>query len=354
MEHIVPTLGAIPSPYDYRDNYAKSVLMPPLVLPPAFDTTMPGPVLMQAQTPSCVSHSVAQVLQLHVYRSTGKLIDFSPRFLDVLAKRFDGQPLDGGTIPRLVFKLAVQYGCATTATLPNDTSLPLAQYRNDAVLTPQVFAEAAQYKIPGFIRIPDTFYDMRQAVFLHGAVSVLMQVGNTWWTALDGTSSWDPAQIDPLRVPVTTEGGHQIVVKGWTDGVLNKLRNSWSDQWDIKGEAHYDPNAWASHTIEGWVVAEIPADVKSFLATLPGSTDFHYTWNNNLSIGQTNEDVKFLQIALMILGFLVPIPAEQLGIYGPKTAAAVAAYQLYKHINPQAPNSVGPRTRAALNSDFSV
>ena len=349
MENLIPTQGAIPSPYDYRDNYAKAVAMPPMVLPPVFDTTMPGPVLMQAKTPSCVSHSVAQLLQLHEYRSTGKLVDFSPRFLDVLAKRFDGQPIDAGTIPRLVFKLAVKYGCATTATVPNDTSLPLAQYRDDSILTPEAFAEAEKHKIPGYIRVPVTFNDMRQAVFLHGAVSVLMIIGDTWWTP-----SWIPCDIDPLRVPSSTTGGHQIVVKGWTDNKLNKLRNSWSDKWDIQGEAHYDPVLWASNTTEGWVIAEIPDDVKSFLSTLPGSVDFHYSWNTNLALGMVNEDIKFLQIAMMILGFLAVIPVDQLGIYGPKTAAAVKSYQVYKKISPTAPNSVGPKTRAALNADFSV
>ena len=349
MNDHIPALGAIPSPHDYRDGIAAGVPVAPIALPATFDTQMPGPVLMQAQTPSCVSHSVAQVLQLYYFRKTGQLIDFSPRFLDVLAKRFDGQPLDGGTIPRLVFSLAVKYGCATTATLPNDTSLPLAQYRNDAVLTPEVFADAAKYKIPGYQRIPDEFNATRQAVYLHGAVSVLMQVGDTWWVP-----SWQPADIDPLRTPAPVIGGHQIVVKGWTSDTLNKLRNSWSANWDLQGEAHYDPNAWAPFVIEGWVIAEIPQDVKDFLSTLPTSSDFHYAWNTNLALGQTNDDVKFMQIALMILGFLAPIPANELGIYGPKTANAVKAYQISKRISPQAPNNVGPRTRAALNMDFSI
>ncbi len=349
QETLIPTLGAIPSPHDYRDGYAKAAPMVPIALPDAFNTTMPGPVLMQAQIPACVSHSVAQVLQLYYFRKTGQLIDFSPRFLDVLAKRFDGQPLDGGTIPRLVFSLAVKYGCATTAVLPNDTSLPLAQYRSDAVLTPDVFADAAKYKIPGYIRVPDDFTEIREAIFLHGGVSVLMQVGNTWWVP-----SWNPVDIDPLRIPNPVTGGHQIVVKGWSDSKLNILRNSWSAGWDLQGEAHYDPIAWAPFVIEGWVVAEIPQNIKDFLSDLPSSTDFHYTWNTNLTLGMANDDVKFLQIALMILGFLAPVPADQLGIYGPKTAAAVKAYQIAHRISPYAPNNVGPRTRAALNADFSI
>ncbi len=358
MDKQIPALGAVPSPHDYRDDYAKVALgapqTAPFALPASFETSMPGPVLMQAQIPACVSHSVAQVLQLYWYKKTGKLIDFSPRFLDVLAKRFDGQPLDGGTIPRLVFKLAVKYGCATTATVPNDTSLSLAQYRNDSILTPAAFTEALQHKIPGFIRVPDSFDAVRQAVYFHGAVSTLMEIGKEWWTNTSGTSSWVDSEIDPLRIPVVQVGGHQIVVKGWTDNDFNTLRNSWSDKWANIGEAKYDFANWAPYIIEGWTVAEIPEDVKDFMATLPAPTDFHYTWNTNMSLGQTNEDIKFMQIALMILGFISPFDPSQLGIYGPKTAVGVLAYQKSKKINPPSANNVGPMTRAALNADFSI
>lgn len=349
MDHLTPTLGAIASPHDYRDFYvlAKTVATTPIVLPASFQTTMPGPVLMQDQEPACVAHSVAQILQLYYFRKTGKLINFSPRFLDVLAKRFDGQPIDGGTIPRLVFKLALQYGCATTATVPNDTSLPIAAYRNDSILTQAAFAEALQYKIPGFIKVQTDLTSMREAIFIHGAVSTLMQIGAEWWTP-----SWNDADIDPLRTPNPSVGGHQIVTKGWTDGQFDELRNSWSAAWANQGESRYNVASWAPYVLEAWTVAEIPADIKDFLNNLPAPSDFHYVWNSNLILGQANDDIKFLQIALMILGFMAPVDPTALGTYGPLTANAVKAYQISKRINPPAPNSVGPQTRAALNAEF--
>ena len=351
MDHTTPALGAIPSPHDYRDHYLTATATPgvPLVLPAAFNTVMPGPVLMQAQTPSCVSHSVAQLLQLYHFNQTGVLVNFSPRFLDVLAKRFDGQPLDGGTIPRLVFKLAVQYGCATTSTVINDTSLPLAQYRNDSILTPQAFAEALKYRIPGFIRVPVDFVSFREAVFLHGAVSVLSQIGSEWWLP-----DWSDASIDPLRVPVTSVGGHQTVTKGWSDDTFDVLRNSWSAAWANKGEAKYNFNSWAPYISEGWVIADVPKDVVSFLRDLPSPSDFHYEFDNNMKIGDINNDVKALQIALMITGFLAPVDPSSLGIYGPRTSAAVGAFQQAHLITPPAPTSCGPKTRAALNNLFAL
>lgn len=349
-----PVLGALPSPHDYRDSYATATSLVTAMatfLPPKYeeDFSMLGPVLDQNKEPACVAHSVALCLKHYFFQKTGKLIDFSPRFLDVLAKRFDGQPMDGGTYPRLVFKLAVKYGCATTKTVPNDTSLPIAQYRNDAVLTKAAFDEAAQYKIPGFLRIPDNFDAVRQAVYFHGAVSTLLRIGSEWWTP-----SWNAKDIDPLRTPAEVTGGHQVTTHGWKDERLNTLRNSWSVDWCDKGSAHYDYYKWEPFINEFWVVADIPEDLKNFLNHLPAPEDFHYEWDTDMKLGDNNEDVKFAQIALMILGFLAPVPAEELGIYGPKTANAVKAYQLAHRISPQAPNNIGPKTRVALNKQFSV
>ena len=344
--------GALISLPDYRDKYATASAVPALasqIQLPASHKTPLAPPMMQALEPACVSHSVADNLKLYWFRKTGKWIDFSPRFLDTLAKRFDGQDrATGGTYPRLVFKLAVEYGCATTATLPNDTSLPVLQYRDDSLLTPEVFAEAAQYKIPGYVAVPLDFQRTRQAIYLYGAISTLFQVGDELWTP-----SWADSDIDPLRTPAVIVSGHQMSPFGWEDAVYNDLQNEWSAAWANNGQAKYDPNAWSPYIIEQWAVAEIPPDVQDFLQGLPSPADFHYSWQNDLAFGDKNDDVKFAQIAYMILGFLEPLAADELGIFGPKTAAANAKYQQARQIAP-APNHIGPQTRAALNAEFAV
>jgi len=352
MENTKLETGALISPHDYRDGYAASAiavtLAPPLNLPATYKTQLAAP-MMQALEPACVSHSVADNLKLYWFRKTGKWIDFSPRFLDILAKRFDGQDrATGGTYPRLVFKLAVQYGCATTATLPNDTSLPVLEYRDDNKLTETVFAEAAQYKIPGYVSVALDFQGTRQAIYLYGAISTLFQVGNELWVP-----SWADKDTDPLRTPKQIVSGHQMSPFGWEDSTYNDLQNEWSDKWANKGQTRYDPKAWSPFVIEQWAVAEIPPDIQDFLKALPAPSAFHYTWQKDLAFGDQNEDIKFVQIAYMILGLLEPIPAEELGIFGPKTATANAKYQQAHRIAP-APNHIGPQTRAALNGQFSI
>ena len=344
--------GALISPHDYRDGYAAAAVAEQISaqinLPASYKTILASP-MMQALEPACVSHSVVDNLKLYWFRKTGKWIDFSPRFLDILAKRFDGQDrATGGTYPRLVFKLAVLYGCATTATLPNDTSLPILNYRDDSKLTPEVFAEASQYKIPGYVSVPLDFQGTRQSIYLYGAISTLFQVGDELWTP-----SWADKDIDPLRIPKIIISGHQMSPFGWEDDVYNDLQNEWSDKWANKGQDRYDPKAWSPYIIEQWAVAEIPSDVQDFLKALPSPNNFHYSWQKDLALGDNNDDVKFAQIAFMILGFLAPIPANELGIFGPKTAAVNAKYQQAHKIAP-APNHIGPQTRAALNAQFAI
>lgn len=80
--------------------------------------------------------------------------------------------------------------------------------------------------------------------------------------------------------------------------------------------------------------------------------EFGYEWKHNLVRGQYNDDIKYLQVALMIRKFLPLIPLVELGHYGRKTAMAVLKYQQSKRIYPTALNNVGPKTRRALNEEF--
>jgi peptidoglycan hydrolase-like protein with peptidoglycan-binding domain len=75
--------------------------------------------------------------------------------------------------------------------------------------------------------------------------------------------------------------------------------------------------------------------------------------DHNLHYGDDSEDVKWLQIALIITGFLPPIAPDEMGHYGIKTTRAVGAYQRSKGIYP-APDSVGSQTRKALNAQFAI
>ena len=350
MENTPFTTGALTSQVDYRDGIAAAGvrLVSGMKLPETFQSQLPAP-LMQAKEPACVAHSAVENLRVYWFIKTGKWVPFSARFLDIMAKRFDGQDrVIGGTYPRLVFKIMATYGCCTEDVLPNDTTLPVLQYRDDSVITPEILANAVQHKTPGYVGIGTDMESTREAIYLYGITSALFEVGSELWTP-----SWNDADIDPLRTPAQILSGHQMSPHGWKDAIHNVLRNSWSDAWANKGDAAYEADRWQPFIREQWAIAEIPQDVANYLQSLPAPQNFHYRWDNNLAYGQRSDDVKFLQVALMILGFLGSVEPTDLGIYGPQTAAAVGAYQRASKIQP-APNNVGPLTRSALNTQFAI
>lgn len=345
--------GALGSLKDYRDGIATAAMVAaapaPIQLPATLHTDL-GTVLDQNKIPACVAHDVVYLMRRYWFKKTGKWIDFSPRFLDILAKRTDGvDRLTGGTYPRLVLKLATQYGCATTATLPNDTNLPILQYRDDSVLTDKMFADAAPYKIPGYLNIPLDFATTRNSIYLYDALTALFSIGSEFWLP-----SWMPKDIDPLRTPETTISGHQLALCGWDDAKLNRGRNEWGPEWDRGGEFHYDPIVWKDFIHEQWAIAEVPNDVSAFLKALPSPSNFHYQWNKNLTRGDYNDDVKMAQVAFMITGYLPPVAPAEFGYFGPKTGAANLAYQIGHGITSPSAADIGPRTRASLNATFAI
>lgn len=346
--------GGIPSPRDYRDGYAAAAAastMPTFTLPVMLPKTNLGGVLMQALEPDCVSFSIVKLMKLYFFMTTGKWLDLSPRFLAIMVKRFDGQDrATGGTYPRLVLKIAAEFGCCTTDVLPNDTSLSVLQYRNDALITPEMLAAAAQYKIPGYLSVPVDFNATRAALCLYKGVSTLLEIGDELWTP-----SWDKAVIDPMRTPAHIESGHQMTQNGYEDETYNDIENQWSTAWADNGANKFDYRKWQPFIVEQWAIAKVPTDVADFLKTLPSPANFHYQWNNHLFAGMApSEEVKMFQVALMILGFLAPVAPDELGYFGPKTSVANAKYQAYLGISAVSGNDVGPLTRSGLNKQFAI
>jgi hypothetical protein len=349
--------GAIPSPTDYRDLYgklvAKSIGM--FSVPARSSITLPtslhhntGAIMNQQRIPACVAHSIVKLMKLYWFGKTGVMPDLSPRFLDILGAE-SWIPIDGGRVPRTLLTIATDQGCATQATLPNDTSLSIQDYRNPATITDASREEALKYRIPGYISINLDLMSVREGVYFYGAVSSLFMVGDELWTP-----DWLDKDIDPMRPPTQIVYGHQMTDVGWDDPLKNRLSNQWSEQWANGGEIDYDPVLWRPYVMERWAIAELPADIVAFMKTLPNPQEFHYQWNTNLTQGSSgSDDVKFAQVALMILGYLAPLEPNELGIYGPKTAAAVASLQSDHGISP-VPASIGPKTRAILNSKFQV
>ena len=115
----------------------------------------------QRDTLSCVAHTTVSLMQIEWYRRTGKIINFSPRFLDIISWT-DNLNINDGRNPDIVMDLATKVGCCTEDLLPNDTTLPLEQYRDKNLITKAMYKEAAKYKLENLGLEPVTIFDDRK------------------------------------------------------------------------------------------------------------------------------------------------------------------------------------------------
>ena len=365
----VPNPGARPSAPDYRASIIAAAVaagtQPNVAVPYETDFIKLGGPLMQAQTPSCVAHDAAQRMKLWWFLKTGKIVDFSPRFLYILSglPQYNGGwaalPIDGRD-PVTVMKIAQQYGCATEATVPNDTSLSDADYASAAAVTPAAFAEALPYKIPGYVfQANPTQAQVRALIAAHGAAGLLMMIGPEFWQSAAGVNSWAQADIDPVRPPKSVAdeiGGHELTGIGWNDSDLDRFMNQWGPTWADGGFANYVFNEWTAYLTEAIAIADVPAAALAFVASLPSPSEFSHDFATQIQFGATGREVRALQIALAIDGdFTYP---EITGTYGDITRQAVLAFQLKYAVAPQSTlqslngRNVGPATLTQLNKLF--
>lgn len=357
-----PNPGGHASKKDYRSEIVfaamadSSAQSPSLPIELFTDFQKLGGAMMQSQTPSCVSHAMAQLTKLWWYAKTGNIVDFSPRFLHVLSAYSGAGPNDGRD-PVTVAKVSQGIGCATSATCPNDVTLSNYDYCNPNSVTQVARDEAAQYRIPGFVQIPVNQNAVRQAIQRYGAVSILFRIGSELWTAKDGTQTWDQAAIDPMRPPAIVIGGHELVGSGF-NGSLDHVVNSWSKLWAQDGESDYLWNEWQPYIVEVLAIADVPMAALQTVRSLPPPDEFKHVFAQNVAFGQINDEVRALQIALTIDG--ENAYPEITGYYGSATEKAVLAFQTKYAVAPQstlntlAGRNVGPATRAKLNQIFGI
>ena len=114
----------------------------------------------QRHIPACVAHATVTTMQIEWYRHTGKIINFSPRFLDILSWTH-GLNINDGRDPIVVMDLATKIGCCTEDLLPNDTTLPIEQYRDKSIITKDMLTEAAKYRMTNLSLEPEILFDTR-------------------------------------------------------------------------------------------------------------------------------------------------------------------------------------------------
>jgi hypothetical protein len=349
MQFNIP--GASPSTPDYRDHKEEPTMDVPT--PVIWDTDLSSiPIYNQQKIGLCTGASLTTVVEYLYYKRTGVFVKLSRRFLYSVTKNMIDQNQIEGSSCRSALKAAYDYGICTEAALPSDpTGMTHEQFIDINAIPAGAFAEAKNYQIGGYISVPTDPTSLSAAIYKYGLLYSRVECGPTWWQDAQGVNSWDPEKINPLRYPSVIVSGHAIVEKGFDPSFLT-LRNSWSAEWCKQGDADRSITGYAP--TESWAVT-----LKPIVNDLPAAGTFHHLFLTLLAYGDRSDEVRNLQIALMIGGDLPYVQPIDRGYYGVQTQAAVYKYQLRKKI----PLSwiekyiykgryCGPKTLAALTADF--
>ena len=311
--------GAIKNPYNPTSYHLASASQPQ---PNCITDISALPVEDQGHQPACVGHAIAKTVQYLVLKGTGKLYPISPRWIYAKAKQVDGMPNQEGTTPMAAGSIVKNQGCAQTDLVPNDVTLSISDYlvipENDAVL-----AQAHLNKVLNVTQVGSDIGSIMQAISGYGLVTASVQI------ASDNATSITPG---------TGLGGHELVFFGYEtipgDFKIHYL-NSWSKQWGDNGTGTF---LWSQlqHFVGDVQAYNIPQTDRQQIT-------FPFPFARTLKLGMNGLDVKALQTAL---GITID------GVFGPKTQAAVIAYQNRHGLTPD--GVVGPVTQASINHPIAV
>ena len=230
-------LGAIPYTRTGQELAAAAPAIAPTTYnDPAFFLT---PILMQSQTPECGGFSLAFALS-YLRAQDEKL---SGSFSYAYEKTVDGVPNEEGTFITAIGEAAKQSGSCLYPLFPDDGNTTIDPNGN---LTPysQASAQAIQDAATraGWLSLMLTdlsWNGLQAAIAKYKCVIVEAQVGEEWWTAPNGTISWEEKDVLPLRPPAKVIDSHFFVLGGKFDSSNTWFANSWSTEWGHQGFGYF-------------------------------------------------------------------------------------------------------------------
>jgi len=363
MNDLILKSGAHESPVDARDWTLASVGAPTTYPSSRFLDTDWMTASMQGQIGCCVGCTGEEVVRLivHILRPNDPIDELSWRFVYAIAKCLDGVP-EEGTYPSLVAKIIRTYGVPLAMYCPNDITLDHESFVYERQLTnipANALLNALNRKSGADLTVPLTLEGIQQAINYaadnKGGVMILRSVGNTYYTALDGTITWDKNKILPVQVPTQITSGHEEFLTGYDFDDTGRMRIYWLNHWSP---------AWADNG-RGWEYADVwlplIKEMRCVIAQLPPPPQtFTYHFQHSLQKGMSGPDVIALQHVLQLQGFF-PTTQQFTGYFGDITFRSVIQFQekyaseILTPIGLSHGNGfVGSRTLAKLNSLYNI
>lgn len=198
----------------------------------------------QGQRPACGAHALAGAKQILNANDGNLSPKKNPRFswMDIKKNGDDTNPSDGSDI-RSILGSAKNTGVNDFEPLENNVTFDDADYASSKFITQEMLTNAGLDKIDNytFTNGPYTFQQLKDLIWQNKVVIALIQVGNSFWTAPNGTTSWAEKDICPIRPPSPVVDGHFVVFHSFDEAYIYFL-NSFGPTWGRKGHGYIGPH----------------------------------------------------------------------------------------------------------------
>jgi hypothetical protein len=286
MEPIAPfafdfNLGHIPREPKATDYPVEAILGMASPTPAVWQPSdaLNVPITMQNKEPACGGYAVQYSLVLKLYRqlvAAGKAGEYQPlssRSAYAVEKFIDGFGLNtAGTTIEAVAKVRVLWGICTELLFPSDVTLDPVTFGSYNLMSDQAKADAiarATKESYFFLGNKPSLQTIKDAIYNFGDVILELQVGDEWWTALDGTVSWNAADIllPSLRPPKTVVSSHFVDAMAFDESSIS-FPNEWSKAWGNNGWGNFQKN-YVPYIVNGVAFKAVPPSVKTVLVPHP-------------------------------------------------------------------------------------
>lgn len=198
-----------------------------------------APLYYQGHRPACGAHAGVWLKTFLDIRAGNTAAYYTPRFTWADIKRDGTNPSDG-TDMRSIFRSLAKTGTDTFEPLENNVTYGDADYASNRFITSAMRTQAAAHTLSAYAFFTPTFQQIKQNIYDHGAALLLIRIGDEFWTAPNGVSSWAEKDILPLRHPKTVVSAHFIVAHSYDENYVY-FANSFGATWGRKGHGYFGP-----------------------------------------------------------------------------------------------------------------
>lgn len=221
-------LGAVPSPEDPRDFQVprSSYKILSTSFPEVYEVSEMQKVRHQGNEGTCVAHALANGVMGYFQKMKPTKEQPYDRILsvrDVYEGARQIEPVNGeGSYPRAALKYAQKTGVCLESDWQYIPQNKLSEGSN-------AWKSRQQNKVASYARVNNSINDIKSAIMSYGPLLIVIPVYESFYT---------PAENGQVKISGKIDGYHAICIVGWDNTLGWKIRNSWGEDWGIKGHCY--------------------------------------------------------------------------------------------------------------------